>query len=40
MYLEKKKEYKKVKINTNDLITSKIFKETESIHEYENNDGS
>jgi len=35
-----KKETKEVNINTNDLPTSKIFEETESIHEDEKSDGS
>jgi len=39
MYPEKK-EIEDVKINTNDLSTSKIFEETESIHEDEKSDGS
>lgn len=39
MYPEKK-ENEEVKINTNDLSTSKIFEETESIHEDEKSDGT
>lgn len=35
-----KKEIEDVKINTNDLSTSTIFEETESIHEDEKSDGS
>jgi len=39
MYPEKK-EIENVKINTNDLSTSTIFEETESIHEDEKSNGS